>query len=106
VKLIDFSNFFSAAFLASTDGSANITDWYFEIYLGTTQYIISQSDWDRVRGPWVPLAGEFSTAENHESPGTWTLVPEPATGLVVMAGLVGLAYRQRRIGRAANRDHA
>jgi len=30
-----------------------------------------------------------------------TFIPEPDTGLLVMAGLFGLAYRQRRHGRAA-----
>jgi formylglycine-generating enzyme required for sulfatase activity len=31
-----------------------------------------------------------------------SLIPEPDTGLLVMTGLLGLAYRQRRIGRAAH----
>jgi hypothetical protein len=29
-----------------------------------------------------------------------TVIPEPGTGLLVMSGLLGLAYRQRRYGRA------
>ncbi|HEY8154182.1 MAG TPA: PEP-CTERM sorting domain-containing protein [Myxococcota bacterium] len=32
-----------------------------------------------------------------------TFIPESGTGLLVMTGLLGLAYRQRRHGRAVNR---
>ena len=38
--------------------------------------------------------------------GRWGVVPEPSTGLLLITGLLGLAYRQRRIGRAANRTRA
>jgi formylglycine-generating enzyme required for sulfatase activity len=31
-----------------------------------------------------------------------SLVPEPGTGLLMMMGLLGLAHRQRRRGRAPN----
>jgi len=42
-----------------------------------------------------------STGGNTGSPGSWAVIPEPSTGLLVITGLLGLAYRQRRHGRAA-----
>ena len=47
------------------------------------------------------------TFENSTSPGLAapTLVPEPSTGLLLAAGLVGLAIRKRVCKRHCGRDH-
>ncbi len=53
--------------------------------------------------------GKFGkpTFENSTSPGLAapTLVPEPSTGLLLAAGLVGLAISKRRCKRHSRRDH-
>ncbi len=53
--------------------------------------------------------GKFGkpTFENSTSPGLAapTLVPEPSTGLLLAAGLVGLAIRKRACKRHCERDH-
>ena len=89
-------------FLVSTDAVGSITDWlivlrtstvfpFDEVTTHTVAVGVADTGFISVS---IVLPGD--SGGNSNDPGTWTLVPEPSTVLLLVSGLAALAVRRRR----------
>ena len=104
----EFANFqstFSIDYLA-TDATGNIVGWYirsigsnlagFPVDIATTHMQPGQATIDYASiCPWDGFCDPDDTGEVVGNPGSWTVVPEPGTGLLLVGGLALLARSRR-----------
>jgi len=82
----------------STDGNGDINFWNISAQ-NSYGSIVQSGCFPQL----TPCGGDYATVYGpclmctykNDSPGAWTLVPEPTTGLLVMAGVLGLAVARR-----------
>jgi PEP-CTERM motif len=100
VFVIDLSDVPTPFFLVTTDGAGSITGWALGMYygIGGTQAIGTQNLVPPYASP-VDQAYFNSGADRglvESNPGSWALIPEPNTALLLAMGLAGFGW----LGRA------
>jgi hypothetical protein len=85
----DYSNFFLRV---STNAVGDIVGWNLDVTLSGTGDRIDSDDFDRDR---IVAGNGLVVALTFDVPGSWTLVPEPGTGLLIGLGLVAFGARGR-----------
>lgn len=97
-------------FSVTTDASGQIVSWYLQIYSANAAVTTCNgSACDTVFGyDSDDASGVFFNYDAYifDSPGTWAEVPEPSTGLLFVAGLMGLGTIAARRGQISSRPSA
>ena len=98
--------------LVSTDGSGAIAGFWEFVFGGRNPeapIIQTLNALQGMQGPVTQDEGRLGNlamgapiGANTNSPGVWTLVPEPSTALLLASGVVGLAVRRRRAREGAS----
>ena len=98
--------------LVSTDGSGAVVGFWEFVFGGRNPEaptIQTLNAFPGMQGPVTQDEGRLGNlamgepiGANTNSPGVWTLVPEPSTALLLASGVVGLAVRRRRAREGAS----
>ena len=89
------------------DQGGNVWEWTDDLKTGALRRFRG-GGWDNGAGLLQSgnHTGSFQGGTSDQAVGFRIVtIPEPGTALLVMTGLLGLAYRQRRHGRAADGTH-
>ncbi len=87
------------------DQAGNVREWTDVVLLGQRQ--ARGGEWGSTNGALRSGYYFFPNGEDSETGfRVASMIPEPGTAVLLMTGLLGLAYRQRRHGRAANGTRA
>ena len=92
----------SASPYGTYDQGGNVWEWNEQIIFGSFRNTRGGA-WDNYSG-WLAASGYQYMGPTYEDDfigfRVASPIPEPGTALLVMTGLLGLAYRERRQGRA------
>jgi probable HAF family extracellular repeat protein len=92
------SHTYSAVFWDAANGMRPLDEVLVELGVDLTGWRLSQAE--AVSSDGLTLVG-FGTNPSGQLEGWIATIPEPGTGLLLMTGLLGVAYWQRRHGKAA-----
>ncbi len=82
------------------NGMRQLDDVLTELGVDLGDWTLTHATGISADGPTIVRRGSHPFGGPSEA---WiAVIPEPSTGLLMMTGLLGLAYRQRRHGRAAS----